>query len=171
MTIKFFDKDSKYFEFSNYFYSPFTLDGVNWHCVEHYYQAQKFNTSDTVDYYNLIVQADSPQKTKDMANQRVNSRGTTWYINKEKKELGLMNDAIKKFKHYKIRNDWEKIKDDIMEKGLRAKFEQNSDLQKLLDSTKGNDIIENSPYDYYWGSGSDGTGKNMLGKLLCKIRN
>lgn len=168
-TIKFFDKNSKYFEFSNYYPSSFNLDNNIWHCVEHYYQAQKFNTNDTNEYFNLIAQADSPQKAKDLGNQRINSRGSTWYINKEKKELGLMNDAIKKYKHYKIRSDWEKIKDDIMEKAVKAKFDQNLELKKLLDSTKGCEIIENSPYDYYWGCGSDGTGKNMLGKILSKI--
>ena len=45
-----------------------------------------------------------------------------------------------------------------------------TNLQKLLDSTKPAFIIEDSPYDYYWGCGSDGKGKNMLGQLLCKIR-
>lgn len=168
--VKFFDSKNPYYEFSNYFHSPFTLDNQKWHCVEHYYQAQKFNTPDTIDYFNLIVLTDSPQKAKDMANQRINPRGTSWYINKENKSLGLMNDAIKNFKHYKIRDDWEKIKNDVMEKALRAKFEQNPNLQKLLDSTKPAVIIEDSSYDYYWGCGSDGKGKNMLGQLLCKIR-
>ena len=32
------------------------------------------------------------------------------------------------------------------------------------------EIVENAPGDYYWGSGADGTGKNKLGKLLMDIR-
>jgi len=30
--------------------------------------------------------------------------------------------------------------------------------------------MENSPTDYYWGCGKDGTGRNELGKILMKIR-
>jgi predicted NAD-dependent protein-ADP-ribosyltransferase YbiA (DUF1768 family) len=32
------------------------------------------------------------------------------------------------------------------------------------------DIVEDSPTDYFWGEGADGTGQNMLGKLWMKIR-
>jgi ribA/ribD-fused uncharacterized protein len=31
-------------------------------------------------------------------------------------------------------------------------------------------IVENSPVDYYWGCGADGSGKNMLGKILMEVR-
>jgi N-glycosidase YbiA len=32
------------------------------------------------------------------------------------------------------------------------------------------DIIEDSPDDYFWGEGADGSGQNMLGRLWMKIR-
>jgi predicted NAD-dependent protein-ADP-ribosyltransferase YbiA (DUF1768 family) len=32
------------------------------------------------------------------------------------------------------------------------------------------ELIEDSPVDYYWGCGADGSGKNMLGKLLMELR-
>lgn len=32
------------------------------------------------------------------------------------------------------------------------------------------EIVEDSPIDSYWGCGADGLGKNMLGKLLMKLR-
>ena len=31
-------------------------------------------------------------------------------------------------------------------------------------------LVENAPNDYYWGCGKDGSGKNMLGQLLMKLR-
>ncbi len=31
-------------------------------------------------------------------------------------------------------------------------------------------LTENSPYDYFWGIGNDGTGKNLLGKILMETR-
>lgn len=43
-----------------------------------------------------------------------------------------------------------------------------SDLDKnsLLDE----EIIENTMYDYYWGCGTNGGGRNMLGKILMEAR-
>jgi predicted NAD-dependent protein-ADP-ribosyltransferase YbiA (DUF1768 family) len=40
----------------------------------------------------------------------------------------------------------------------------------LLLSTGNATLIEDSPMDFYWGCGSDGTGKNMLGKILMEYR-
>lgn len=50
----------------------------------------------SMEYYCLIIEADSPQKYKDMGNQKPNYRGGKWFINKKKPELGSMNDIIKK---------------------------------------------------------------------------
>lgn len=69
-----------------------------------------------------------------------------------------------------LRSDWESIKDSIMKKALIAKFSQHQDIKDLLLSTDKLEIIEDSPIDYYWGCGKDGTGKNMLGKLLMEVR-
>lgn len=70
----------------------------------------------------------------------------------------------------KIRKDWEEVKDDMMFVVLNYKFMQHKHLQELLLNTGDAEIIEDSPYDYYWGIGADGTGKNVLGKLLMELR-
>jgi ribA/ribD-fused uncharacterized protein len=31
-------------------------------------------------------------------------------------------------------------------------------------------LIEDSPIDYFWGCGADGTGENYLGKILMSVR-
>ena len=69
-----------------------------------------------------------------------------------------------------LRPDWEEIKDSIMYKCLKAKFSQNSDILSILISTGKEEIVEDSKVDYYWGCGEDNSGKNMLGKLLVKVR-
>lgn len=69
-----------------------------------------------------------------------------------------------------LRSDWEQVKHDVMLTGLRAKFTQNPQLLKLLLSTSSEELIEDSPVDYYWGCGKSGSGKNMLGKLLMQLR-
>lgn len=69
-----------------------------------------------------------------------------------------------------IRQDWEQIKDDVMRKAVYAKITQHSDLRKLLLSTGQAEIVEHTTNDRYWGDGGDGSGKNMLGKILMEIR-
>lgn len=67
-------------------------------------------------------------------------------------------------------NIWNKYKITIMKLIVFAKFSQNKNLSEKLISTKGYHLIENSPTDYFWGSGKDGTGKNVLGRILMAYR-
>jgi ribA/ribD-fused uncharacterized protein len=70
-----------------------------------------------------------------------------------------------------LRVDWEEVKVDIMEEALMAKFGQNSDIRDVLLSTQDKFIAEHTARDKYWGDGGKkGTGKNMLGRLLMKVR-
>ncbi len=69
-----------------------------------------------------------------------------------------------------LRPDWEQVKDDIMRKAVLRKFETHADIREILLSTGDAEIVENSPIDYYWGCGANGTGKNMLGIILMEVR-
>lgn len=69
-----------------------------------------------------------------------------------------------------LRQDWETIKDDVMREALIAKFTQHLDLKEILLSTGDALLIEHTRNDAYWGDGGDGTGQNMLGKLLMEVR-
>ena len=69
-----------------------------------------------------------------------------------------------------LRADWESVKDDVMREAVRAKFSQHAEIREILLSTGDAEIVENAPGDYYWGCGSKGTGKNMLGQILVEIR-
>ena len=69
-----------------------------------------------------------------------------------------------------LRPDWEDVKDNIMREAVLAKFEQYAELRDLLLATGDQDIVEKTTRDYYWGCGTDGTGKNMLGKILMEVR-
>lgn len=68
------------------------------------------------------------------------------------------------------RADWAEVKDDAMYEAVYAKFTQHEGLRKKLLETGDHILIEDSPADFYWGCGEDGTGKNMLGKTLMVIR-
>ena len=69
-----------------------------------------------------------------------------------------------------IRPDWDAIKDDVMYRAVRRKFEQHPELKTMLLATGDEDIIESAPTDTYWGVGRDGTGQNKLGKIIARIR-
>ncbi len=57
-----------------------------------------------------------------------------------------------------------------MFKAVRAKFTQHPDLRARLLATGNAELVEHTKNDAYWGDGGDGTGENMLGKILMKVR-
>lgn len=69
----------------------------------------------------------------------------------------------------KIRHDWDEIKVPIMENLLRQKF-SHKPLMDLLLLTEDKYIEETNTWnDTFWGV-CNGTGKNVMGNLLMKIR-
>lgn len=73
-------------------------------------------------------------------------------------------------KNNPLRADWEDVKDGIMRKAVMAKVVQHEDVRMILLSTGTAKLIEHTRNDNYWGDGGDGTGKNMLGKILMSVR-
>jgi ribA/ribD-fused uncharacterized protein len=69
-----------------------------------------------------------------------------------------------------IRPDWERVKDDIMREAVRAKFSQHPNLREILLATGDARIVEHTQNDSYWGDGGDGSGMNMLGRILAEVR-
>ncbi|SFJ10577.1 NADAR family protein [Thermoflavimicrobium dichotomicum] len=141
MPIYFYRINEEYGSFSNFSPHPIELDGKKWPTTEHYFQAQKFITTDPA-YSEKIRLASSPMVAA---------------------RLGRSRKAP-------LRPDWEKIKDDVMRKAVRCKVMTHPDVKELLLSTGDEEIIEKTTKDTYWGCGSDGKGKNMLGKILMEIR-
>lgn len=69
----------------------------------------------------------------------------------------------------KLREDWELVKDSIMEELVRQKFLQTNLRDKLL--TTEDLYLEETNWwkDTYWGV-CNGVGKNVLGQILMKVR-
>jgi N-glycosidase YbiA len=126
--------------FSNFHLSPFSIDGEEWPTTEHYFQAMKF--PDNPKYQQAIKEATTPAVAKRMGSSR----------------------------SVPIRKDWDKVKDECMYKCCFAKFTQSKKMSDALLRTNDAELIENSRSDYYWGCGSNGKGKNKLGKILMRIR-
>lgn len=138
--IYFSSKTNSYKEFSNFYASPFTLDGKKWSTVEHYFQAMKF--AEEPMYQEEVRNAAGAGKAKVMGASR---------------------------KH-KLRDDWEEVKETVMMHALEAKFDQHPYLTALLKSTKDATLCEWNPKDSYWAWGLAGEGKNRLGALLMELR-
>jgi ribA/ribD-fused uncharacterized protein len=69
-----------------------------------------------------------------------------------------------------IRPNWDAVKDEVMYRAVRRKFELHPALKAMLLATGAEDIAEANPADSYWGIGGDGAGLNKLGKIMTRIR-
>jgi N-glycosidase YbiA len=165
--IKFYEKTSPYYEFSNYYLQPVAYNGNLYPSSEHAYQAAKFDYEGSAEacaeYMEVIRGAATPNIARELANQTIKG-GYPWRT--------ALNPIIERYaqRGVRINPHWDDIKVGVMECILRAKF-NNGDLRTLLHNTGDRTIIEDSPRDSFWGRGKDGDGHNTLGKLLMKIRN
>jgi ribA/ribD-fused uncharacterized protein len=141
--IEFYDIQNPFYEFTNFYEAPITVDGKVWPTSEHYFQAQKFK--------DPLIQ--------EVIRKTPTARGV--FI--------LANSATGTYKNA-IRPDWSSVSDDSMFRALMAKFTQYPYLRDLLLGTGDALLIEASLDDTYWGIGKDGSGKNRLGYWLMKVR-
>ena len=140
--IKFYNRDERYYEFTNFYRAPVLIDGKKWPTTEHYFQAQKFIGTPYVE-----------------AIRRLPTAREAFQLSRDPK--------VSRWR----RSDWDTVKDDIMHKALICKFTQHPDLRKMLWKTGDSKLIEHTTNDSYWGDGGGlGLGKNKLGELLMKVR-
>jgi ribA/ribD-fused uncharacterized protein len=151
--VHFFSKEPENKEFSNFYDTKFTLDGVNYSSAEHAYQAIKAKTFGDEQHFNKILKAKSAQSAKSFG----------------KKVVGY-NEEV-----------WSAKKDEVMKSVLRAKFTQNLDIRKKLMDTDGKVLANSDSRDKYWGTGTSASttmakdpskwkGENKLGKFIMDLR-
>ncbi len=141
MTIYFYRVEDEFGEFSNFAGFPIELEGKRWPTSEHYFQAQKFVATDPA--WSVAI-------------RKANTPGIAARMGRDRKRP--------------LRRDWESVKDQVMREALAAKFEQHPELAELLLSTGDEPLVEHTTNDNYWADGGDGSGKNMLGRLLVELR-
>ena len=153
--ILYFTRDRAAFRFlSHFFPASILMDGETWATVEHYYQAQK---SQDPAYRQAIRNALSPGMAKRLAApphapRRVS--GQSWF---------RKNGDVPRL-------DWHEVKLGIMRGADLAKFTQHGELGEMLLATGDAELIEDSPAEPYWGTGSDGKGLNWAGRVLMEVR-
>lgn len=67
------------------------------------------------------------------------------------------------------RENWSRVKDEVMWTALNAKFRQNEELKRVLVGTGDKRLVEDSLSDRYWGGVLEGS-LNKLGEMLMKLR-
>lgn len=138
---------------SNWYNSPFTLDGVSFLCCEQYIMWAKAQLFQDFAAARKIIEAAEPGKQK------------------------ALGRAVKGFQEA----TWQQHRQNILEQGLRSKFAQNQRLQHLLLSTAPSRLAEASPKDNIYGIGMSPDdpdvqdpnlwqGQNLLGQALERVR-
>ncbi len=130
----------KFYVFNNLSANAIEFEGKLYPTSEHAYQAAKCTSPEGKE---AIRNARSPLQAKKLAN-------VTYEADKDP--------------------DWEQKKVAVMEAILRVKLAQHSEAAEALAQSGQEDIVEDSPTDYFWGEGADGSGQNVLGKLWMKLR-
>lgn len=141
--IYFYRPADEYGVLSNFARTPIVLNSVSWPTSEHLFQALKFTgDADSPEYRERIRNAFSPTEAARLGRSR----------------------------SVPIRSDWEKVKVMAMLRVITLKAYQHETVVKTLQSTGNALLVEKSWKDSYWGSGPNGDGLNMLGKLWMQVR-
>lgn len=153
--ILYFDRDRAAFGFLSHFQpAPIWLDGALWPTVEHWYQAQK---SDDPAYRDAIRAALGPGRAKRLT-------ASPWAPRRISAQSWFRRNGTRP------RPDWAEVKLDLMRRADEARFRQNPALADALLATRDAALIEDSPFDAFWGIGPDGTGLNWAGRVVMEVR-
>lgn len=138
--------------YSNWFKVDIEIDGVKYNCTEQYMMAEKARLANDNDSLALILATNDPGKQK------------------------LYGRKVKNLD----RAMWDLVKFDVVYKACLVKFSL-PELKKVILETGNRVIVEASPTDKEWGvalhfndpaveNESNWKGKNLLGKVLMKVR-
>ena len=139
--------------FSNFYDAKFTLDGITYSSSQQYFQYQKAMRMGNDDIATKIMETSDPVEQHRLGKQVT--------INKDR-----WNNKLAK---------------QVMEVGVKGKFEQNPGIRDLLVATGKKNIIECNKYDTFWGNGlslynveamnqNKWKGENALSNILIQVR-
>jgi len=139
---------------SNWYPSPFTLDGIRYSTVEQYMMHQKALTFGDTETAQAILATDDPGKIKALGRSVQN-----------------YSDIV-----------WNGVRQIMVYKGLLEKFRQNPTLKQQLLATHPHTLAECALRDSIWGIGMTmhdeyrfepdlWQGQNLLGFALMMVRN
>lgn len=136
--------------FSQWWPSPFTVDGITYPTAEHWMMAKKALLFEDEEQYQNIIATGSPEKAKKFGR------------------------TVKNFDA----RIWDQKAYELVVAGNLHKFSQNEALKTFLLATGNVVIVEASPFDKIWGIGTNAhetdpskwKGLNLLGFALMEVR-
>lgn len=139
--------------FSQWFPSPFTIEGVQYNCAEQYMMAKKAQLFGDDEALAEIMAATHPAHQKSVGR------------------------SVKNFNE----DQWNAVARDVVFRGNMAKFSQDDALCRYILATGDIEIVEASPEDVIWGIGlsadhpdaqdkSKWKGTNWLGQVIMDVR-
>jgi ribA/ribD-fused uncharacterized protein len=139
--------------FSQWWFSPFILDGIEYPTAEHFMMASKARLFGDDATLGRILAAAHPKQAKDLGRSVANFDEALWLAHRF----------------------------DFVVAGNQAKFSQNPELAKFLLNTGERVLVEASPVDRVWGIGlaadtpdaahpTRWRGLNLLGFALMQVR-
>jgi len=139
--------------FSQWWISPFVVEGITYKTAEHWMMAKKAELFNDQEILEKIIQANSPAQAKKLGREVRNYVDSLWLENRY----------------------------EIVKQGNFHKFSQNPDLKEFLINTKERILVEASPVDSIWGIGmatdhkdinnpEKWRGLNLLGFALMEVR-
>lgn len=139
--------------FSQWFESPFTIEGLRYRTAEHFMMAAKARLFGDLESEALVLKSGHPKQAKELG-----------------RKVRGFEEAV-----------WIRERFRLVVEGNLAKFAQNPDLKDFLLGTSDRVLVEASPYDRVWGIGlaADDSaaenpalwqGLNLLGFALMEVR-
>jgi ribA/ribD-fused uncharacterized protein len=139
--------------FSQWYSSPFVLEGIRYPTAEHFMMAEKAKLFGDEAAFTKVLGAKSPAEAKRIG-----------------REVRGFDEDI-----------WKTHRFDIVVAASQAKFSQNPEMGRFLAGTKDRVLVEASPVDRVWGIGLAATyeaannpnlwkGLNLLGFALMAVR-
>jgi len=149
----FFSPENENGYLSNWYLCEFTYGIYKYSSTEQFMMAQKALLFRDFEVFEKMLKTNSPKTLKRLGKQVKN-----------------YDDTI-----------WGEVRQAMMHRGIRAKFQQNPDLLQKLIETDELILAECSPYDKLWGIGlavddarvqetAKWKGKNLLGSILMDVR-
>ena len=150
--------------FSQWFYSPFEIEGIEYNCAEQYMMASKARMFGDFDAEKEIMACVGPETKQS---------GFAKYPRQQQK----IGRRVKNFNPAA----WDAVCRDFVLRGNLAKFSQDEDLFEALEMTANYRLVEASPVDRIWGIGlaednpdafnpDTWRGTNWLGDILTETR-
>lgn len=162
--ILFYRQGDEHGEWSNFADYPVYYRRKVFRTSEAAFQADKFVGTDFV-HCEAIRQAKTPKECAALGRDRSHPLRGEW---DHLMDIKLPKQFSRLWQEFvgvpMLHKDWSMLQ------VVRCKIRQHPELRAKLLATGNSRLVEHTINDRYWADGGDGTGKNMLGKILMIIR-